>query len=70
MTPQETFNTLYFAFLLSGNAEDFQQVSDAFVKALDAGIPMEDLQASMDEAHTTAEMLCMMADNVPVTKLD
>lgn len=62
------FNSMYFAFLISGNAGDFQYVCKAFTEAVENGVTLEDLQASMDEAHTTAEMLCLMADNPPVEK--
>ena len=68
MSPAE-FANLYFAFLLSGNAGDFQLVCKAFTEALQNGATMEELQTLMDESHTTAEMLCLMSDNHPVEKL-
>jgi len=64
-----SFADLYFAFLLSGKAEDFQRVSTAFTEAVEAGVPIDLLQLSMDESHTTAETLCLMIDKAPVTKL-
>lgn len=63
------FTDRYFAFLLSGRAEDFKQVLEAFNAALAAGISLDQLQSSMDESQMSAEMLCLLLDNVPVEKL-
>jgi hypothetical protein len=60
------FTDTYFAFLLSGRAEDFRAASEAFDRALREGVPMEQLQSGMDESHTSAEMLCLMVDIAPV----
>lgn len=57
------FRDVYFAFLLSGRAEDFRAASEAFDEALKEGVPLESLQSSMDESHNSAEMLCMMVDS-------
>lgn len=56
------FTDVYFAFLLSGRAEDFRAASEAFDEALKKGVSIESLQSGMDESHTSAEMLCLMAD--------
>lgn len=59
------FTDAYFAFLLSGRAEDFHAASEAFDAALKEGAPIELLQSSMNDSHTSAEMLCLMVDSVP-----
>lgn len=57
------FENIYFAFLLSGRAEDFRAASEAFDAALKEGVPIETLQSSMDESHTSAELLCLATEN-------
>jgi hypothetical protein len=64
------FAESYFAFLLSGRVEDFKQASDLLHAALSEGVPMTVLQESMDESHMTAEVMCLVVDNAPLTKLD
>lgn len=64
------FTDLYFAFLLSGRAEDFKQASESFHTALSEGVPLDALQESMNESHMTAEIMCLVVDNAPLTKLD
>lgn len=61
------FTDTYFAFLLSGRVEDFRAASEAFDRALSEGVPMEQLQSGMDESHMSAEVLCLMVDNAPVS---
>jgi hypothetical protein len=63
------FTDAYFAFLLSGRAEDFHAASEAFDAAVREGASLETLQSSMNESHTSAEMLCLMADSVPGEKI-
>lgn len=60
------FTDTYFAFLISGRAEDFRAASEAFDAALSAGMSLDELQSSMDESHTSAEMMCLMVDSVIV----
>ena len=61
------FTDTYFAFLLNGRAEDFRAASEAFGAAMREGIPMDQLQSSMDESHTSAELLCLMVENPPMS---
>lgn len=63
------FTDAYFAFLLSGRAEDFHAASEAFDAAVREGASIENLQSSMNESHTSAEMLCLMVDSVPGEKI-
>jgi hypothetical protein len=64
------FADVYFAFLLSGRAEDFRAASEAFDAALRRGTSMELLQSRMDQSHASAEMLCLIADQVQGTGTD
>ena len=57
------FTDAYFAFLLSGRAEDFHAASEAFDAAVKEGVPIEILQSGMNDSHTSAEMLCLMVDS-------
>lgn len=62
------FADVYFAFLLSGRAEDFLAASEAFDSALRQGASMERLQHSMDQSHASAEMLCLISDQMQGTR--
>jgi hypothetical protein len=62
------FTDAYFAFLLSGRAEDFHAASEAFDAAVKEGASIEILQSSMNNSHTSAEMLCLMVDGIPGEK--
>lgn len=57
------FKDAYFAFLLSGRAEDFQSASEAFDAAVKQGVSIETIQSGMDDSHTSAEMLCLVMDS-------
>jgi len=62
------FSEEYFSFLLSGRAEDFAQASGTFREAMTIGVTIGQLQDQMNESHTSAELLCLLLDNVPVEK--
>jgi hypothetical protein len=62
------FANRYFAFLLSGKAEDLSHVSEAYDTLLKEGVPTSEIQDAMDQAHQDAEMLCLMMDKPPVDK--
>lgn len=64
------FANRYFAFLLSGKAEDLQKVCEAYLSLTRTDITMGEIQSAMDQAHSDAEMLCLMTDNHPVGKTD
>lgn len=66
----EDFATIYFTFLLSGNAEDFKKASEAFAAALSSGFGMDALQGIMDESHQAAELLCLLIDKEPLEGKD
>jgi hypothetical protein len=56
------FSGTYFSFLLSGKVEDFKLASEAFNDALQQGVPLGELQITMDESHASAEMLCLLVE--------
>ena len=69
-TPTLRFSDSYFAFLMNGKITDFKVAADAMTEAAAAGITLESLQTCMDEAHTQAELLCLLVDSPSLQGLE
>lgn len=57
------FKDHYFSFLMGGTVDEFRAAAEALDSARVQGVSMEDLQKSMDEARTEAELLCVLFAN-------